>query len=214
MVRFVSEFGADSVPTTAPFIDDELAVHSWPDLDWERIADENGVRPRHVRAAVPADDVRHVRGVAADHAVLPSARAQGADRTAAHVEVPAHRWILLLEPRRPGPDRVVERARPRTGAEGRLRRSSAPRALPSSSSPSRRPTGSIPAAGWVSTCTSSTTCASDIDFAVVDAVASWAGGSSNAGDSVGRCPPTRWSRSAPSISSCPTRSVNWRSNSR
>ena len=42
MVRFVSEFGADSVPTTAPFIDDELAVSTWPDLDWDRLAEQNG----------------------------------------------------------------------------------------------------------------------------------------------------------------------------
>ena len=42
MVRFVSEFGADSVPTTHPFFDDALADGEWPDLDWDRLADANG----------------------------------------------------------------------------------------------------------------------------------------------------------------------------
>ena len=42
MVRFVSEFGADSVPSTHPFFDDALADGEWPDLDWERLADANG----------------------------------------------------------------------------------------------------------------------------------------------------------------------------
>ena len=42
MVRFVSEFGADSAPRSAPFIDDELAVAEWPDLDWDRLAAEHG----------------------------------------------------------------------------------------------------------------------------------------------------------------------------
>ncbi len=39
MVRFVSEFGADSVPTSDAFIDGQLTTHRWPDLDWERLAD-------------------------------------------------------------------------------------------------------------------------------------------------------------------------------
>jgi beta-mannosidase len=42
MVRFVSEFGADSVPSTHPFLDDALAEGDWPDLEWERLADANG----------------------------------------------------------------------------------------------------------------------------------------------------------------------------
>ena len=41
MVRFVSEFGADSVPSTHPFFDDALAGAEWPDIDWDRIADAN-----------------------------------------------------------------------------------------------------------------------------------------------------------------------------
>jgi beta-mannosidase len=36
-VRFVSEFGADSVPFSAPFIDEQLTRHTWPNLDWEEI---------------------------------------------------------------------------------------------------------------------------------------------------------------------------------
>lgn len=41
VVRFVSEFGSDSVPHHAPFIDERLAEGTWPDLDWEAI--ENSV---------------------------------------------------------------------------------------------------------------------------------------------------------------------------
>ncbi len=42
LVRFVSEFGAHAPPDTAPFIDDELAAHDWPDLDWARLEAEYG----------------------------------------------------------------------------------------------------------------------------------------------------------------------------
>jgi len=42
MVRFVSEFGPDSAPTSAEFIDDQLRSHSWPELDWKRLAAEHG----------------------------------------------------------------------------------------------------------------------------------------------------------------------------
>ncbi len=41
-VRFVSEFGASSVPATAPYLDEQLARHDWPDLDWARLATEHG----------------------------------------------------------------------------------------------------------------------------------------------------------------------------
>ncbi len=42
MVRFVSEFGAESVPSTHEFFDGQLAVNPWPDLDWEHLAEVNG----------------------------------------------------------------------------------------------------------------------------------------------------------------------------
>ncbi len=42
MVRFVSEFGADSAPTSPSFFDETVGEMvgdaTWPDLDWERIA--------------------------------------------------------------------------------------------------------------------------------------------------------------------------------
>lgn len=41
-VRFVSEFGADSIPTIAPFIDEQLRHRSWPDLDWDDLAERFG----------------------------------------------------------------------------------------------------------------------------------------------------------------------------
>ena len=42
MVRFVSEFGSDSPPSDAPFIDAQLESHEWPSLDWDEIQLETG----------------------------------------------------------------------------------------------------------------------------------------------------------------------------
>ena len=42
MVRFVSEFGSDSAPTSAAFINEQLRSHDWPDLDWEQLASDQG----------------------------------------------------------------------------------------------------------------------------------------------------------------------------
>ncbi len=42
MVRFVSEFGSDSPPADAPFIDEQLARYAWPSLDWDAIQLETG----------------------------------------------------------------------------------------------------------------------------------------------------------------------------
>jgi beta-mannosidase len=42
MVRFVSEFGSDSPPADAPFIDDQLARFAWPSLDWGQIQHDTG----------------------------------------------------------------------------------------------------------------------------------------------------------------------------
>ena len=46
MVRFVSEFGSDSPPLDAPFIDEQLASYEWPSLDWDRVQ----LRPGYQRA--------------------------------------------------------------------------------------------------------------------------------------------------------------------
>ncbi|NND75919.1 MAG: hypothetical protein HKN44_13015 [Ilumatobacter sp.] len=56
LVRFVSEFGAHSVPTTAPFIDEQLRAHDWPDLDWERLEREFGYQREHFEAMFPPAD--------------------------------------------------------------------------------------------------------------------------------------------------------------
>ncbi len=40
VVRFVSEFGAQSIPDTADFID----TSAWPDLDWEHLARHHGLQ--------------------------------------------------------------------------------------------------------------------------------------------------------------------------
>ena len=46
MVRFVSEFGVRLAARSAPFIDEELLVNEWPDLDWDRLAAEHGYERR------------------------------------------------------------------------------------------------------------------------------------------------------------------------
>jgi len=42
MVRFVSEFGSDSPPVHAPFIEEQLASYEWPSLDWEQMQTDTG----------------------------------------------------------------------------------------------------------------------------------------------------------------------------
>ena len=42
MVRFVSEFGSDSPPIDADFIDEQLERFEWPVLDWDRLVEERG----------------------------------------------------------------------------------------------------------------------------------------------------------------------------
>ena len=42
-VRFVSEFGADSVPDSAPFVDAQLAAgRRWPNFDWDALERDTG----------------------------------------------------------------------------------------------------------------------------------------------------------------------------
>jgi beta-mannosidase len=55
MVRFVSEFGAQAIPTSADFMEPER----WPDLDWERLGHTHALQrqffDRHVPPADHAD---------------------------------------------------------------------------------------------------------------------------------------------------------------
>jgi beta-mannosidase len=55
LVRFVSEFGAHAPPNTAPYIDDELAVHDWPELDWLRLEHEFGYQRDQFELLFPPD---------------------------------------------------------------------------------------------------------------------------------------------------------------
>jgi beta-mannosidase len=55
-VRFVSEFGTDSVPTTAPFFDEQLARRRWPDLDWDALADGYGYQRELIESLFPPAD--------------------------------------------------------------------------------------------------------------------------------------------------------------
>ncbi len=56
MVRFVSEFGSDSAPRSATFIDDELRINEWPDLDWDRLAAEHGYERSVFERLFPPSD--------------------------------------------------------------------------------------------------------------------------------------------------------------
>ncbi len=49
MVRFVGEFGAQSVPNSAGFMHPER----WPDLDWEGLAEHHGLQPEPFARHVP-----------------------------------------------------------------------------------------------------------------------------------------------------------------
>ena len=93
----------------------------WPDLDWERLADANAYDLDTFERLFPPSSFGTFDEWREHDAVLPIARAEGADRDAAHAQVPADRRLLLLEPGRPCADRVVERARPRTGPQGCVR---------------------------------------------------------------------------------------------
>jgi beta-mannosidase len=55
LVRFVSEFGAHAPPNTAPFIDHELATHEWPHLDWDRLHNEFGYQRDQFERLFPPD---------------------------------------------------------------------------------------------------------------------------------------------------------------
>lgn len=44
VARFVSEFGAQAAPDNAPFIDEQLRLHRWPDLDWAMLAERHGLQ--------------------------------------------------------------------------------------------------------------------------------------------------------------------------
>lgn len=46
-VRFVSEFGTASVASAAPFVEQQLSRHSWPDLDWDDLV-EHHAYPREI----------------------------------------------------------------------------------------------------------------------------------------------------------------------
>ena len=56
MVRFVSEFGSDSPPVDAPFIDEQLALFEWPSLDWDRVQLETGYQRTVVERSFPPTD--------------------------------------------------------------------------------------------------------------------------------------------------------------
>ncbi|MBG7605154.1 MAG: hypothetical protein IZT58_11025, partial [Actinobacteria bacterium] len=56
MVRFVSEFGSDSAPTAAAFIDEQLRSHEWPDLDWAQLASDHGYQAAIFERLFPPSD--------------------------------------------------------------------------------------------------------------------------------------------------------------
>ena len=55
-VRFVSEFGTESVPTTAPFLDEQLKTNRWPDLDWDDLEKWYGYHRELIESQFPPSD--------------------------------------------------------------------------------------------------------------------------------------------------------------
>jgi beta-mannosidase len=53
MVRFVSEFGSDSPPIDAAFVDEQLERFEWPGLDWDRMVEEQGYQRATVERNFP-----------------------------------------------------------------------------------------------------------------------------------------------------------------
>ena len=58
MARFVTEFGAQSVPDTADFLEPER----WPDLDWERITERHKIQKTIFDKRVPPADFATFEG--------------------------------------------------------------------------------------------------------------------------------------------------------
>ena len=56
MVRFVSEFGSDSPPARAEFIDEQLQSYEWPSLDWDRMSSEHGYQREVFERSFPPVD--------------------------------------------------------------------------------------------------------------------------------------------------------------
>lgn len=52
-VRFVSEFGPDSVPDAAPFIAEQLEDRDWPNLDWDDLATRYGYQRELMESQFP-----------------------------------------------------------------------------------------------------------------------------------------------------------------
>jgi beta-mannosidase len=78
LARFVSEFGAQAVPTTADFCE----PHRWPDLDWERLGRTHGLQKALFDKHVPP----------ADHATFES----WADATQAYQAMLVRRQVEAL----------------------------------------------------------------------------------------------------------------------
>ena len=56
MVRFVSDFGADSAPEHAHFLAEQLSDHEWPDLDWDLLSADHGYDRTVFERRMPPSD--------------------------------------------------------------------------------------------------------------------------------------------------------------
>ena len=154
--RFVSAFGAQSVPDTARWMQPER----WPDLDWDDLAEHHGMERRRVRHARAAGRRQVVRRVARRDAGVPGRAAAAPDRGPPALQGRAERRLRRVLPRRPAPGgglRLLdhERVPKRAYARGARR------------VPARARRWSIRAPA---TCTSSTTRRRAIDGAEVEVV--------------------------------------------
>ena len=157
LVRFVSEFGAQSVPLSATrYVD----TTRWPELDWDDLATHHGLDVDVMLARVPPQDHPSFSAWRTATQRYQSDAAPSPHRDAAPAQVPADGRLLLLVAGRPGADDLGVGARRRAPAQGRL--ACGHRGLPTGDR-RERPAASgapRPATRCGSTCTWSTTCAS------------------------------------------------------
>ena len=120
-VRFVSEFGSDSVPTTAPFFDEQLTQRRWPDLDWDVLAERYGYHRELIESQFPPADFASFDDWRSTLQLYQSYVLRVQIETLRRLKYRPDRRLLLLDPGRSGAERVGERARPRARPQGRLR---------------------------------------------------------------------------------------------
>ncbi len=172
VVRFMSEFGAQAVPTTSDFIDHE----HWPDLDWDHLEVHHGLQNWVFDDRVPPDAFASFEDWKSRDPGVSGRVAAPPHRAAAAPEIPARRRILHVRAQRPGAGGVLERARSSSGAETRLAGAEADACAPVIVVADRPPSLVSPGERLELDVHVVNDLRVDVDPAVVDVHARWAGG--------------------------------------